>query len=324
MKILLFYFRKTQSKSSSTKRLSKNAEYKRNVRFEEDGRTTLNRQIADRENHAPPRNMNRVNVLYLKYETLNNIIRHSSSRIDLCEAYYDRGRKYLYNKKYMRALQDFKKAKKLDHDKKLLNFPFKNVTDKITKVEGLLKEHSEDPEYSEDECLYKDDSILSKQTEILEHVEEKPIPKQYFKDILTAVNNIRYEANQAYQSGNVKTALSLYKEACNYLDIMEEEFVEEPTVDNKTEEQEAIDRIDAPCRLRWATILMKRGCYEEALELFPYISPNPIDLNARFQYKYSFCHFNLKNYLEAKNAIERALSETTKMSHNRHLPIFSY
>ena len=140
--------------------------------------------------------MNRVNVLYLKNETLNNIIRHSSSRIDLCEAYYDRGRKYLYNKKYKWALQDFKKAKKLDHDKKLLNFPFKNVTDKITKVEGILKECSDDLEYSEDEHLYKDDSILSKQTEILKHVDEKPIPKQYFKDILTAVNNIRYEANQ--------------------------------------------------------------------------------------------------------------------------------
>ena len=291
------------------------AEHAREIRSGEDSRTKEKRQATDAENHRPARDNNSTMEIYLEYETLNYLIRHPSNNIELCLAYYDRGRKYLYDKQFAWALQDFKKANKLDHDKKLLNFPFKNVCDQITKAENLIKDLPVTSEYSDDEeeDLKLDEIVMAKRKEILQPLGKKePIPVSMFDELLKAVNTIRIQANQAYKDRDMKRALHLYKYVCNVMDRMENEFGDEQP--NKSDKEIAIDKIDAPCRMRWTTILMNRGNYEEALELFPFISPEQPSLKAKFQHKYSICHFNLKNYLEAQNAIERAevLDPTSK------------
>ena len=283
------------------------AKHNRIKRSEEDRRTKSKRQATDAENHRPARDNNSTMEIYLEYDTLNYLIRHPSNNIELCLAYYDRGRKYLYDKQYAWALPDFKKAKNLDHDNKLLNFPFKNVRDQITKVENLIKDVPAASEYSDDdeEDLKLDDIMMAKRKEILQPWwENEPTPESSFDEIIKAVNTIRIQANRAYKDRNMKLALQYYKYVCKVMDRMESEFGDDHS--EKSDREVAMDKIDAPCRLRWATILMNRGNYEEALELFPYISPEPLHLNAKFQHKYSICHFNLKNYLEAQNAIERA------------------
>ena len=211
---IFLHFRKQQSKSSRSKRLSKKAEHARKIRSEEDRRTKSKRQATDAENHRPARDNNSTMEIYLEYETLNYLIRHPSNNIELCLAYYDRGRKYLYDKQFAWALQDFKKANKLDHDKKLLNFPFKNVCDQITKAENLIKDLPVTSEYSDDEeeDLKLDEIVMAKRKEILQPLGKKePIPVSMFDELLKAVNTIRIQANQAYKDRDMKRALHLYK-----------------------------------------------------------------------------------------------------------------
>ena len=221
------------------------------------------------------------------------------------EAFFERGRHFLQQRKIRWGYEDLNKAK-------LYN---PQLTERILsifeKFDCLPPDQDKSGKWPEAEDENVDDALLENDDEILKICKQHPIPQESLEDILKVLVNIRNLGNYFFKRKKFQAAFKMYTGASNYFNHVARDFIN--SVDNHDNLQERtkerILKLELPCRLQLAEMQIMYGQYQEALDdsLDLLLEYDREEYRVRVDYQIGKCYFYQNKYRDARIFIDAAI-----------------